>query len=101
MRKRIRKKRHIGEFAMFGFPISVVVSDTALSDRVSDAVLGLLRERFWHCIGTLDDLFVWESRPGQRLSANRADFVSAVRELPGVADVQCGDVINLCDVNMH
>ena len=97
MKKRIRKKLHRKEFALFGFEIHIHCKDEENEetlDRLSNQLLELVRNYKWQCYGTLEQLFVYESFPKQGIAEGKDKFVNEVTQLPDVKDVHAHDVID-------
>ena len=83
MKKRIRKKLHRKEFALFGFEIHIhgkEESEEAL-DRLANQLLELVQKYKWQCYGVLEQLFVYESFPKQGIADEKDKFVKLYRWL--------------------
>ena len=101
MRKRLRKKRRLGEFRQFGFELSFALAPTATSadiDQFWDRfVLGFIEARGLVCGGACGRGWSVFVTPEGRRSATEHDRAAArnwLAEQPDVRDVSVGPLFD-------
>ena len=100
MKKRLRKKLHLGEYQVLGFQLSAVYparSDEEL-DVLTGQLLDFLEEHEMSCSGTVGevelDLFVVTGTVAVDGEAKRRELQEFVRALPGLEQVETGELID-------
>jgi len=101
MRKRLRKKKRLGEFQEFSFPLKIVMHAGIVEDDLDelyvmfDALVALCRQYKWYVGGGLPDkLVVAEHRAGTMNDNLQQEFCEKVSLLPGVRYCADGPLVD-------
>lgn len=97
MKKRLRKKLHIKEYAMYGFDFSAKAEGMDNPDtfeKLTISIYELVEERDWLCGGTIEDMFICESKPNMGIADKKEEFLEAVKKLPGIISVEASGMLD-------
>lgn len=97
MKKRIRKKLHLGEFAVYGFDFKVTLDtgdDIEAYNATADAIVDIIDRNGWLCGGAIEDMFICEEKCNSGIEDMKESFVEEVKALPHVVSAEASDMLD-------